>query len=350
MCNPLLATCCKYRRIKPIKYGLILSGLLWTASDAMATVTCKVHSGSPVTLSAASVPVTADMPMGTVVYSQAISGITLKCARETLTDLHKNNQVMLIVPHHTAPTLPTTRLGLSAYITYNGVRTHTAEAIDTGIDGSAFPATGLLNIALTDVVIPGEILVEFVKTAATPARLPMVNNTLLAFGFSSIAGSASDAPVYINGMKGGFVIQAETCEINIAGSPDKTVLLPSISSQKMGGPGGTAGEARFTLRLQCLSSSPIPGTFRALMTLTGTMVSGLSGVLTNSGSATGVGVLIKDLNRDSVAAINTGAQYVGDYTSHVDIEIPFSASYFQTERQVGAGSVKSILSYTFTYE
>jgi type 1 fimbria pilin len=127
-----------------------------------------------------------------------------------------------------------------------------------------------------------------------------------------------------------------------------TVVLPAVPTSALAsGAGATAGSTPFNVVLNC----PSGGTGNLQIQLTTTNpVGGDTGVITNTGSATGVGVQILQLVGSTFTAVTFGSNtQEGVTTLGGTLSIPYHAQYFRTTAALKSGTVAATATYTLTF-
>ena len=158
-------------------------------------------------------------------------------------------------------------------------------------------------------------------------------------------GLVAPRPVETFNISANIVIQVPTCNVS-AGSANKTVTLPNISTSQLSGTGTTAATTGFNLQL-----TGCPNNQRVFITLnTSSPQAGATGVIAPSGAGYASGIGVQILNADGTTpvtfgtAINTGITTASNYT------ISLFARYYQTSAAITAGAVKGIATYTMNYQ
>jgi type 1 fimbria pilin len=123
------------------------------------------------------------------------------------------------------------------------------------------------------------------------------------------------------------------------------VTLPTISTTALGSVGATAGTTPFNISLNCTGAAGMSVSLE--LDANGT-ASGIQGVLTpTSGSSAGVGVQVLDQTSTAVTfgtAVSEGTTPVGQ------MNIPFSARYYQTKATLTPGTLAASATFTLTYQ
>ncbi|MDF3863927.1 fimbrial protein [Pseudomonas denitrificans (nom. rej.)] len=148
-------------------------------------------------------------------------------------------------------------------------------------------------------------------------------------------------------------VTAQTCSVN-AGSVNIPVNLGTISAPGLAGPVGTiAGNASFSVRLNCSAGMNV------YMTLTdGNNLGNTSDTLSLSPSPTmarGVGIQVRRngtpvrFGPDSSLAGNANQFAIGASPNGA-LDVPFTANYIKTEVAVAPGDANAVATYTLSYQ
>lgn len=182
------------------------------------------------------------------------------------------------------------------------------------------------------------VTVELVKTG-TIADGTVVSGALADFQAGSAGGSIIDASIVL---ARSLTFVAPACSV----PSSLTVTLSTVTTTALaGGTGVTTGDKAFAIPLACSANA------RLAITLDSTSpVSRPSGVLSNSGTATGVGIQIvwngpPGTSGDPVAL---GTAVTFDAASGAS-QIPLVARYYRTTGTLASGSVTATATYTLTY-
>lgn len=164
-------------------------------------------------------------------------------------------------------------------------------------------------------------------------------------GCQSVSGGCNGAQISASlnstlSLNGGAVVALPTCTID-AGSQNKSVALPAITTTTMNGKGNTTGLTAFAIGLTCQSGANLS------VTLTSSQSTSTAGVMNSTGSATGVGVRLLDQNQQPIQW-NT-AQAIGS-VSGGSMSLPYYAQYYQTGNTVGIGKVSAQATITVAYQ
>ncbi|PJI49734.1 MAG: hypothetical protein CTR55_10365 [Pseudomonas sp.] len=174
-----------------------------------------------------------------------------------------------------------------------------------------------------------------------------IANTFVAEKSSGTTSAA--APIKITGTS----VAAQTCSVD-AGSVNMSVSLGTTSAPGLAGPvGTTAGNASFSVRLNCSTGMNV------YMTLTdANNLGNTSDILSLSPSPTqarGVGVQVRRngtpvrFGPDASVAGNTNQFSVGTSPNGV-LDVPFTANYIKINAVVAPGDANAVATYTFSYQ
>ncbi|QNK03051.1 fimbrial protein [Dyella telluris] len=164
-------------------------------------------------------------------------------------------------------------------------------------------------------------------------------------GCQSLSGGCNGAQVSASlnstlSLNGGAVVALPTCTID-AGSQNKAVTLPAITTTTMNGKGNTSGLTAFSIGLTCQSGANLS------VTLTSSQSTSTAGVMNSTGSANGVGVRLLDQNQQPIQW-NT-ATALGTVSS-TTVSLPYYAQYYQTGNNVTIGKVSAQATITVAYQ
>ena len=120
------------------------------------------------------------------------------------------------------------------------------------------------------------------------------------------------------------------------------VTLPNVATASLTGVGAGAGTTPFSINLTCSSGATV-----AITLDTSAPVSGTTGVIASSGSATGVGVQLADANGTPVSF---GTTTTIGATPDGALNLSYLARYYQWGSTVGAGAVKATATFTVSYQ
>lgn len=123
------------------------------------------------------------------------------------------------------------------------------------------------------------------------------------------------------------------------------VTLPTISTTALGSVGATAGTTPFNISLSCTGAAGM--SVSAQLDFNGT-ASGIQGVLTpTSGTSSGIGVQVLDQTN---TAVTFGTPEAEGTTPVGQMNIPYSARYYQTAATITPGTLKASATFTLTYQ
>jgi type 1 fimbria pilin len=185
---------------------------------------------------------------------------------------------------------------------------------------------------------------------------PIANGTLSAMKFGELyvieksSGTTSTpAPLMITST----TVTAQTCSVD-AGSVNLNVSLGTTSAPGLAGPvGTTAGNAGFSVRLNCSTGMNVYMTLTDANNLGNT--SDILSLSPSAAQARGVGVQIRRngtpvrFGPDSSVAGNTNQFSLGASPNGV-LDIPFTANFIKTNVVVAPGDANAVATYTLSYQ
>lgn len=192
---------------------------------------------------------------------------------------------------------------------------------DTMPPGNTFNLSYQLQLVWTKAIAPGASLGGY---------------ELATWNIAANQGDSYGWPIVDFQSTGMATVTSASCDV----TTDPTVVtLPTVTSSAFGSAGATSGSTRFNVKLNCQGGGAVNITLAANQPVS-------SSVLSNTGSATGVGVqlLYNNLPVTFGSAIPLGNAPTGP------LSIPFDARYYQTGGTIpGGGSVQATATYTLTY-
>lgn len=181
----------------------------------------------------------------------------------------------------------------------------------------------------------------------------MKNLTLFASlvavsGFAGMAQAASNGTITFNGE-----LTATTCDVVIDGqTADATVVLPTVGINQLTSAAQTAGRTSFVMALNdCAGTLKTASAFFE----SGASVDQMTGRLKNlTGTATNVGLQLRDGSSSSQAVIQAGNQNQRDSTEYVSVDtgsanLPYAVEYY-AEGATTPGTVISNVVYSIQYK
>ncbi len=186
--------------------------------------------------------------------------------------------------------------------------------------------------------------VEFVKTAAITGSGVLNAMQIGSFVLYS-GGNTFQTPESLLSISS-VPVTTVACSVNNA---NIRVTMGTINSTAFSGVGSSPAAARtqnFTIPLSCNLGT------RVNVTLTGTAVSGTTGVVAldsagTTGVASGVGV---QMLYNSVPVTLGSIMNIGTATSEGNFNIPLQARYYQTASTITAGTANSSATFTLAYQ
>jgi|GEM_PF-2091479 len=151
---------------------------------------------------------------------------------------------------------------------------------------------------------------------------------------------------------GGFTATLDSCTpwVNLVNSPNGTVNLPNVSSLALNGAGKTTGSTPFTIQLNsCYNKG---SNYSATASWAYTPFSGYTNVISNTGSATGVGMQITENTTGNPVLVNgtTGATtWTINSGNNSAPAQSFNAMYYSTGTTNLVGTVNGTANYTMSY-
>ena len=150
----------------------------------------------------------------------------------------------------------------------------------------------------------------------------------------------------------GFTATLDSCTpwVNLVNSPNGTVNLPNVSSLALNGAGKTTGSTPFTIQLNsCYNKG---SNYSATASWAYTPFNGYTNVISNTGSATGVGMQITESTTGNPVLVDgtTGATTwtINSGTNSAPAQ-SFNAMYYSTGTTNLVGTVSGTANYTMSY-
>jgi type 1 fimbria pilin len=170
---------------------------------------------------------------------------------------------------------------------------------------------------------------------------PIANGSVLPAGTLANWQWGSIVPEYFV-LANSITFVASACNVS---NTSLSVTLPTISTSAFSGKDSTAGATPFAINATCPSGST--ATLEITFAASSGVPAGYNNVLKSTGSATGLGVEIRDGNSNTVVFGSTST--VGATPSGA-LSIPYTARYHAISNTVTAGSVAAAATFTFTYQ
>ncbi|GAB2563020.1 hypothetical protein ISP15_05760 [Dyella jejuensis] len=199
--------------------------------------------------------------------------------------------------------------------------------------------TGTVSEAFTaQLIVTGPI---------SAASIGSINaNTLIPFWWYIPGGSEDSTSMNLDAgvvLSGGTAVGLQACSVS-TDSQNKTVTLPTVSSDALTGTGATAGTTAFNISLTCEPGATASITMTTANPATAT---GVIAPTTGTGYAKNVGVQI--LNSSLAPITFNTAQSLGA-TPNGSLTIPYYAQYYVTKTPISAGLVTGTVTFTMSYQ
>jgi type 1 fimbria pilin len=170
---------------------------------------------------------------------------------------------------------------------------------------------------------------------------PIANGATLAAGTLANWRWGSIVPEYFV-LSNAVTFLAPACKVV---TKSVSVTLPLVTTGAFAGKDSTAGATPFDIQLTCPSGST--ATMKIQLDAQAGTAPGYTDVLANQGTASGVGVELKDQNGASVVfgqAATVGTTVSGSMT------LPYTAQYHAITAAVAGGTVKATATFTLSYQ
>lgn len=344
--------------ILPWARGLVawLLGLVWLGAQAAPTCTFSSFSMSPTAPSR--IVVTASVPAGKIIFSTVISA-NFSCSGGVdgdvflLTSQSIGNEYVVSGVTNVSVTSNVTQSPPGA--TYGFTSGVTGPCSQTGTRPASRPimifngsgtCSGRVSLGLTFFATSTGAVSGTIPAALSGAMASVGDGWLLAVTCSGPKCAFQSGLLgSINGPSIPITTLSSTC--TLATPADQTVVLPTVGRSAFKGVGSTAAGTPLTIRYTCSTGGGAMSLSMAWMfDVDSQDATGVS-VISNTGTATGVGVQIVDsANR----AIISGAQtrQINSVSSGSNT-ISYRVRYYQTAATVTAGTVNAVAYYTATY-
>ncbi len=150
------------------------------------------------------------------------------------------------------------------------------------------------------------------------------------------------------GTGGGGTTEIPVSNITTCTVSNKEVKLPTISPKVFGSVGSTAAETDFDVEFYCDNEQAVTAD---VVMVDANNASNTSSILTNMGTAKGVGLQISDVAENGFSKFGTPWEIsVRASNAQVKDSFPMKVSYYKTATSVTAGSVQGKTIVTITYE
>ncbi|MCW8807824.1 MAG: fimbrial protein [Rhodanobacter sp.] len=170
---------------------------------------------------------------------------------------------------------------------------------------------------------------------------PIANGSVLPAGTFANWQWGSIVPEYFV-LTNSITFVASACNVS---STSLNVTLPTVSTSAFSGKDSTTGPTPFNIQMTCPSGST--ATLAIMFTASSGVPAGYNNVLMSTGSATGLGVELRDGNANTVVFGNTTT--VGTTPSGA-LSIPYTAQYHAISNTVTAGGVAATATFTLSYQ
>lgn len=170
---------------------------------------------------------------------------------------------------------------------------------------------------------------------------PIANGSVLHAGTFAHWQWGSIVPEYFV-LTNSITFVASACNVS---NTSLNVTLPTVSTSAFSGKNSTAGATPFTIDAICPGGST--ATLAITFAASSGMPNGYNNVLKSTGSATGLGVEMRDGNTNTVVFGNRST--VGVAPSGA-LSIPYTAQYHAISNRITAGSVAAAATFTLTYQ
>ncbi|TCW81157.1 hypothetical protein C5O80_23620 [Burkholderia sp. SRS-46] len=313
--------------------------LLWAAglgAAHAATATCVNTSSSELGRLPSSFKISADAPIGTVLWSKEGIEIAADCWMK----IPGSGGVEATLYRWTDdPDL--TANGLTLYVTYNGDRGHGTSSLPMGTTIKSFGKTA----------VKATVDVELVKSGKTPsvaAPFPLLSVLTVLIGGPN--NSTADATRYLMYGFGNISFQPTTCKTTTPSvAVDLGTHMITASSGIGSGAGSTSPSKGFAIGVSC--DTGVAGAFEVDLLLEGTAIDASNGVLALSSKSTAGGVGIQLLKGDGTPVeLGTPWKVSDSPSASANFTVPLSARYYQTGAKATPGSANGSATFTVTYK
>lgn len=217
----------------------------------------------------------------------------------------------------------------------------------TSIPGLGFQIVRNDNGTVVPVYPNGSVPKGKFQLSTTVTLKLIVTGTVGSGSLSGTIGSWSFlgvGPVENLNLGSPVTVTSNACSVS-AGSQNLAVNLPSVSTSAFSGVGSTSGDTPFSIQLNCPGG---PGSNTVLLQLDANNPYS-SSVLSNSGTATSVGVQLLDGNG---TPIQFGTPQNVGVTTSTQIVAKYQARYYQTSSNAAGlpGSVSATATFTISYQ
>lgn len=170
---------------------------------------------------------------------------------------------------------------------------------------------------------------------------PIANGSVLPAGTFANWQWGSIVPEYFV-LTNSITFVASACNVS---STSLNVTLPTVATSAFSGKDSTAGPTPFDITMTCPSGST--ATLAIMFTASSGVPAGYNNVLMSTGSATGLGVELRDGSANTVVFGKTTV--VGTTPSGM-LSIPYTAQYHAISNSVTPGGVAATATFTLSYQ
>ncbi|MBN3820020.1 type 1 fimbrial protein [Paraburkholderia sp. Se-20369] len=316
--------------------GMLLLWAAGTGTAHAAGATCVNTSSSELGRLPSTFKISADAPIGTVLWSAKGIEIAARCSMKV-----PGSKGVEATLYRWMDDPQLTANGLALYVTYNGERGHGTASFPMGTTIKSFGST--MVTATVDIE-----LVKSGRTPSVPAPFPVLSVLTVLIG--GPGNAYSDATRYLTYGFDNISFQPTTCTTT---TPSVPVALGShvlgASSGIGSGIGSTSPSKGFRIGVKCDSGAA--GAYAVSLTLDGTAIDAANGVLalSSQSKASGVGI---QLLKDDGTPVPLGAPWkVSESPSAAtNLLVPLSARYYQTGSVTKPGIANSSATFTISYQ
>lgn len=302
---------------------------------------CTIAPGSSTSLATlpASLKISADAPINTVLWRQTGIRISASCVKAPGATLQRVQATLYRLAND--PQLAAN--GLALFVTYNGNR---------GSGSASFPMGTIINSAITATTVSATVDLELVKIAPTPSvptPLPLLSVPTVLIGGPG-SNDASDAARFLTHGWNHISFKPTTCSTT---TPSVAVDLGVHNLRNQfglgSGVGSTSPPQGFAIGLQC--DTGVAGKFVVAMMLeSNSPIDASSGLLALTSTSTARGVAIQLLKADgNPVPLGTPWNVSDSPSSSATSTVPLLARYYQTDAMVAPGTADGIATFTIVY-
>ncbi|WP_174389669.1 fimbrial protein [Burkholderia metallica] len=283
----------------------------------------------------ASVKVSADTPVNTVLWKQ--SGIQIRASCVTTPEAIAKRVEATLYRAANDPQLAAN--GLALFVTYQGNR-------GSGI--ASFPTGTVIRSLVTPTIVSATVDIELVKTGPTPTvptPLPPLSVLTVLIGGPG-SNDESEAARFLTRGFDNISFQATTCATT---TPVVAVDLGTYLVRAGSAVGSTSPARAFSIGLRC--DTGIAGTFGLALRLDGSNpVDPSNGLLALTPTSTAQGVAIQVLKDDgSPLPLGTPWDVAASASASETVVVPLRARYFQLGTRVVPGTANGMATFSIDY-